>query len=497
MLKASVTTGAAALIAPFEQAAFGQPAQALRTRYNINSAKGQAMLAKYATAVGLMKDATKYPPTDPRSWNFQWYTHWIPGTMQFPGAQTVKQQTIGQVYAGKPSTDPQRLLADAMWDNCQSHGFNPSDPNFFQQMYFCNWHRHYVYYFEEIIRAVLNDQTFTLPYWNYLSGNAGDLSIPAPFRDTNSPLFRPNRNPWVNNGERIDKQNPGVLNLDALLEPAYIDSADGQEGFCPLVDNNPHGMVHVLVGNPTNMGSVPSAANDPVFWVHHCNIDRMWESWNRVAGHVNPAWPNRSFPFANAQGQAVSVPAARANRPSLLNYQYDGYATVAGAAPAPPVSLTGAAPKVTRAFASAPVTLGSDRGRVSLTPAGPPSAAPLTPDRIFAVSSARRRLYLVLGDISAPADAASTYNVFIDLPEGTPNPGPGDAHYMGTLHFFGAAGHEQHGASGHRVVMNVTNKVRRLLANRALSASPSVTLIRHGDPESQSPTVGQVLLVEA
>jgi hypothetical protein len=45
--------------------------------------------------------------------------------------------------------------------------------------------------------------------------------------------------------------------------------------------------------------------------------------------------------------------------------------------------------------------------------------------------------------------------------------------------------------------MNVTTKVRRLLATRALSATPSVTLIRHGDAESQSPTVGQVLLVEA
>ena len=149
------------------------------------------MLAKYATAVGLMKDATRYPPTDPRSWNFQWYTHWIPGTMQFPGAQTVKQQIIGQVYAGKPSTDPQRVLADAMWDNCQSHSFNPSDPNFFQQMYFCNWHRHYVLYFAEIMRGVLNDQTFTLPYWNYLSGNVSDLSIPAAFRDAGGPSSGP------------------------------------------------------------------------------------------------------------------------------------------------------------------------------------------------------------------------------------------------------------------------------------------------------------------
>ena len=496
LLKAGVTAGVSALTAPLDTSALAQPAPvAVRTRYNVNTANGKAMLAKYATAVGLMMDASKFPRTDPRSWNFQWYTHWIPGPSAFPSAQTTKNQMISQVYMGKPPTDPQRQLAEAMWDNCQAHSFNPSDPNFFQEMFFCNWHRHYVYYFEEIIRGVLNDPGFTLPYWNYLSGSVADLSMPAPFRDPNSPLFRPNRNPWVNAGDRIDKQNPGSLSLDALAEPTYIDSADGGEGFCPLVDGNPHGLVHVLIGNNTNMGNVPTAANDPIFWVHHCNIDRLWESWNRAAGHTNPTWPNRNFPFANGQGQAVSAPAAKANRTAMLNYQYDGYA----ASPAPPTNLTisGAAPRVTRAFASAPITLGSARGRVNLTPAGPPSAAPLSAERLFAPSSASRRLYLVLGDIAAPADAASTYNVYIDLPDATAHPGPGDPHFMGTLHFFGAAGHEQHGPSSHKIVMNVTTRIRRLLATRSLTAMPSVTLIRHGDAESQSPTVGQVLLVEA
>src|SRR5262249_47053655 len=158
---------------------------------------------------------------------------------------------------------------------------------------FCNWHRHYVYLFEDIIRGVLNDNTFTLPYWNYLSGNVSDLSIPALFRDSTSPLFVADRNPWVNNGERIDKQNPGSLNLDALKEPTYIDAPNGDIGFCPVLDGNPHGLVHVYVGTRTNMGRIPFAANDPIFWLHHCNIDRLWESWNRAAGHVNPNWAAR------------------------------------------------------------------------------------------------------------------------------------------------------------------------------------------------------------
>jgi tyrosinase len=38
-----------------------------------------------------------------------------------------------------------------------------------------------------------------------------------------------------------------------------------------------HNGVHVWVGGM--MGSVPPAPNDPVFWLHHCNIDRIWALW--------------------------------------------------------------------------------------------------------------------------------------------------------------------------------------------------------------------------
>ena len=27
------------------------------------------------------------------------------------------------------------------------------------------------------------------------------------------------------------------------------------------------------------MGSVPTAAYDPIFWAHHCMIDRLWYLW--------------------------------------------------------------------------------------------------------------------------------------------------------------------------------------------------------------------------
>ena len=188
-----------------------------RTRYSATSTQGKANLVKYARAVDIMTN--QVPKGDPRNWEFQWYAHWIPGPIvPWSAAMTAKNNMLNQVYAGKPPTDPQRLLAQAMWDTCQAHTENPNDPNFFQELFFLPWHRYFVYYFEEIIRGVLNDTTFTLPYWDYLSGNVADLSIPPEFRDPNSKLFRGNRNAWVNAGERIDKQNPGSMNLNAFRE---------------------------------------------------------------------------------------------------------------------------------------------------------------------------------------------------------------------------------------------------------------------------------------
>ena len=38
------------------------------------------------------------------------------------------------------------------------------------------------------------------------------------------------------------------------------------------------------------MGSFYTAGLDPLFWLHHANIDRLWEVWLSLdSGHVNPS----------------------------------------------------------------------------------------------------------------------------------------------------------------------------------------------------------------
>lgn len=44
-----------------------------------------------------------------------------------------------------------------------------------------------------------------------------------------------------------------------------------------------HGLYHVLIGGQSgHMSSVPVAAFDPMFWLHHCQIDRWFAIWQAI-----------------------------------------------------------------------------------------------------------------------------------------------------------------------------------------------------------------------
>ena len=105
-------------------------------------------------------------------------------------------------------------------------------------------------------------------------------SLPAVFRDPGSPLFNGTRWPWVNGGERIDTLYMDWLTLDALNEKLYIDSPTGSLGFNPRLDQNPHFFTHIALGG--DMADFSTVGGDPLFYLHHCNLDRIWESWNRL-----------------------------------------------------------------------------------------------------------------------------------------------------------------------------------------------------------------------
>ena len=112
--------------------------------------------------------------------------------------------------------------------------------------------------FEGVIREVLKDEDFSLPYWNPVTGNPDDLVVPAVFRDPGSTRYNGTRWFWVNGGERIDTLYRDWITLDALNEKFYIDSPTGSLGFNPRLDQNPHFFTHFALGG--DMSSPRSAA---------------------------------------------------------------------------------------------------------------------------------------------------------------------------------------------------------------------------------------------
>lgn len=69
------------------------------------------------------------------------------------------------------------------------------------------------------------------------------------------------------------------------LNTAQTLTHDGSSSFGSLVEGQPHNLVHNNLGFPTdtNMGWMPSLLSpiDPIFFMHHCNVDRLWDIWTR------------------------------------------------------------------------------------------------------------------------------------------------------------------------------------------------------------------------
>jgi Common central domain of tyrosinase/Polyphenol oxidase middle domain len=178
----------------------------------------------------------------------------------------------------------------------------------------------YLYWFERIIRKMSGDPGWALPFWDYVS--ASQRTLPPPFRVSGSELYvaDPNRGFGWNAGSAsfpASHVNPsaGMAELDYFFGQSDIES-------------NPHNNVHGDIGGW--MGGVPTAAQDPVFYVHHSNIDRLWNLWlAQGGGRHDPlsdaTWKGTTYTFFNESGTAVTMTACDILRcAEQLNYTYEG-----------------------------------------------------------------------------------------------------------------------------------------------------------------------------
>jgi hypothetical protein len=389
-------------------------------RHDACSAAGKEMLQVYAAAVAAMQARA---PGDPLSWVWQWYTHFVDGA-------TTKDAELARIFGSEPS--PLGALAGEVWNTCQSHaGQNANN--------FLPWHRMYVLFFEAIIRQVSGRPDFALPYWNYTSDDPALRGVlPVEFRLPGDPVFgclyRPDRKQAANQGLPIHTGQPGdAMDISVEMAKTAYSTSGGVQGFCRAVDSGIHGRIHALVGNRDNMGRVPYAARDPLFWVHHASIDRIWASWN-LNGGVNPttaSWTSKAFVFADAAGQRVSSRLRDYFDMAALGYTYDSFIPP----PAVPMAIAGTSaaigtkPKLIARAESAELGTGPARRALRMAAGMDPVGAAL----------ARERSWLVLKDLHTWQQPDVLYHVYLISAS---EPEAGAARYVGAINFFDAEFHD-------------------------------------------------------
>ena len=97
-----------------------------------------------------------------------------------------------------------------------------------------------------------------------------------------------------------------------------------QNGSGPT-HNNFHNAVHIFIHG--HMRIVPSASNDPIFYLHHANVDRLFENWLRRCGEVSPYIPeNRTaHPGHNSQDYLVPFFPLKTNNDTYKRSKEFGY----------------------------------------------------------------------------------------------------------------------------------------------------------------------------
>lgn len=409
-------------------------------RYDAASPQGIQMLEIYADAITRMKALTD---DDPLGWLWQWYTHFVNGT-------TSKSAELSRIFGGVSSS--RSSLANEMWNTCQSHAGQNSN-------HFLPWHRIFVFYFERIIRQVSGRADFTLPYWNYTSWDPAKRGVvPLQFRLPDDPVFGalylPNRTSLANSGQPIHQNQPGdAMNISSVMALTNYSTVGSVQGFCRALDSGVHGRIHVLTGTSSNMGAVPYAANDPLFWIHHSNIDRLWASWNRN-GNRNPTsatWADNTFIFANQNRQRVVARLKNYFSVLQLGYTYDRFVTSSGTETASAAmtaqstlqaAAAGVPERVARAASAA--HLGANPVNVELLPIpGTRSTSVLGLDP----GQPNKRVYLVLKDLHTWAQPGVLFHVYLRPGRGSAAGAPAPSSYVGNINFFDAEFHDHGGGS--------------------------------------------------
>jgi tyrosinase len=199
--------------------------------------------------------------------------------------------------------------------------FTPVEPN---ARLFLPWHRAYLYTFELAIQDAGENRELSIPWWDWTSELSRTEGIPRAFSEPTvgeqpNPLYSyhmkfsefesPNR-PLDEDTER-DPDPPSELPASNEIARLY-DPTSGLPDYGDFSDQLEiiHNRIHVWFNG--SMSEVDTAAFDPMFWLHHTMIDRIWWLWQLKQGNPSSGIPPSLMdivlvPFGRTVKQVLNI----------------------------------------------------------------------------------------------------------------------------------------------------------------------------------------------
>lgn len=405
--------------------------------------------------------------------------------------------------------------------------------------WFLPWHRCYLYMHERILGALIGDPDFRLPYWDWDTIPASGpqrATVPPAYGATNyeaqtlsiaNPLL--DRTRGATPANTIPSSVVGKVAMKTVMcqtgenftgGPAIENGSSGQAG---QLEQSPHGPVHIWSGDPrTNptqpapfgcyypadypydpqdpnslpqdesqvigcidMGVLATAAQDPIFFAHHSNIDRLWSIWTQIPGHANPTDPNwlgQGWSFYDENKNWVSISVAQVlEEEKNLGYSYQppqvkGYTTTSSICGPSPAPLAAAARAVAQAAQT--LTVADDPNGISVGTKPQTKSITLPAEhrtglKSLAAGTPQRKYELHIDGVSLPPNGGVIIRVFLDKPDANANTEPDLQHFVGYISVVPSGpGHQHH------AVRNVGFDLSPELATTATAKDQlSVTLV--------------------
>jgi hypothetical protein len=216
---------------------------------------------------------------------------------------------------------------DFVWAHHQVMMLGPNDPAGPNLAHrgpaFGPWHRELLRLYEAELQAAVGDPTLTLPYWDWtMDRSAADPGFPFT-TDFLGGDGAGNPNDRVTSGDfaalplNCDEEGFGFLrrhfggdgpglppasavqaclgitpydsspwNIYSAMISSFRNTLEGWVGPAAI-----HNAVHRWIGGSMEPGTSP---NDPVFFFHHCNIDRLWSIWEQKNSSASPYLPDNT-----------------------------------------------------------------------------------------------------------------------------------------------------------------------------------------------------------